>query len=86
VNMLLSSNRPSVADSPRKPISAQTVFDKGRYVNLRGGFQTDLSAGRGRDGHFLDIREGFYINWLSLDLPPSRASGSNDRDGEFIEP
>jgi len=45
------------ADSPRKPISAWTVFDKGRYVNLRGGFQTDLSAGRGRDGHFLDLRE-----------------------------
>ncbi len=24
------------ADSPGKPISAQIVFDKGRYVNLRG--------------------------------------------------
>ncbi len=23
---------------------------------------------------------------LSLDLPPSRASGSNDRDGEALEP
>jgi len=34
------------ADSPRKPILARTVFDKGRYVNLRGGFQTDFSAGR----------------------------------------
>ena len=64
------------SDSPREPISAKKVFDKGRYINLRGGFQTDLSAGQGRDGHFLDLREGFYINWLSLDLP---------RDGEFIE-
>ena len=47
------------SDSPREPISAKKVFDKGRYINLRGGFQTDLSAGRGRDGHFLDLREGF---------------------------
>ena len=37
----------------------QTVFDKGRYVNLRGRFQTDLSPGRGKDGHFLDLWEGF---------------------------
>ncbi|MCZ6562544.1 MAG: hypothetical protein O6948_06445, partial [Deltaproteobacteria bacterium] len=44
------------ADSPRKPISAQKVFDKGRYVNLRGGFQTDLSAGRGRDGHLKIVK------------------------------
>ena len=27
------------ADSPRKPISTEKVYNKGRYVNMRGGFQ-----------------------------------------------
>ncbi len=34
----------------------------------------------GRAGHWLSRgnSEGFYISWLSRDLPPSRASGSNE--------
>jgi hypothetical protein len=35
------------ADSPRKPVSAQTGFDKDCYVNLWGGFQANLTDGRG---------------------------------------
>ncbi len=44
----------------KEPRFDQTVFDKGRYVNLRGGFQTDLSAGRGRDGHLRRVGLGAF--------------------------
>ena len=42
------------------------------HRQARAGFEAELDIGsRGGEG------EGFYIIWLSLDLP---------RDGEFIEP
>ena len=46
------------------------------YVNLK------LVFGQSRTLAPVGARD-FYVNWLSLDLPPSRASGSNDRDGEL---
>jgi len=35
------------ASRARPPNLEQKLSGKGRYVNLRGGFQADLSAGRG---------------------------------------
>ncbi len=51
-------------------VSEPTISDNELLCQLQVGFRAELDIGSSRG-------EGFYVNWLSLDLP---------RDGEFIEP